>query len=86
MDKIPEKKTSSPIVVAVLVLLPVLYVLSSGPAVRLISSGSASPSTRLSPTATRMIIQFYFPLEWFVRHNRWLKEPISNYISLWQKL
>ena len=62
------------IMMAVLLLLPVLYVLTCGPAVALINRGYLSQET--FDTA-------YFPLQLASRNSRWIRDSLEDYARLW---
>ena len=62
-------------IVLVLLLLPVLYVLSLGPAVALV------PPTGNGADAARV---FYTPLIW-LRENTPLRKPLEWDVELWEK-
>jgi hypothetical protein len=63
--------------IAAIVILPVVYVLSLGPAVRLFH-GSNSPFIGL-------IAGFYSPLEWLARNCEPIGDVLGWYIGLWRQ-
>ena len=71
----PHKRTGAAIAVLIVALLPILYVLSVGPAVML---ADMTESDELA-VVLRVV---YYPLEW-LHENTPLKEPIEAYIDLW---
>lgn len=71
----PHKRTGAAIAVLVLVLLPILYVLSLGPAVLL---ADMTESREL----VRVLEVVYYPLEW-LHANTPLREPLEAYVDLW---
>lgn len=70
-DEKPRKSNHGGIVTA-LVLLPVFYVLSFGPVIRL-SYRHVSSST---------LWKIYFPVSWLHEHTI-LKKPLEQYAKLW---
>ncbi len=68
-----RKSNSAAIAAIVLLLLPLLYVLSLGPAV-MIYVGSGVGGDFLDV--------FYYPLEW-LRDNTPLEKPLEWYVDLW---
>ena len=73
------RPTGAAAVVAVLVVLflPVLYVLSIGPAVYLHDRGM------LSPSAIGTLEKIYSPLEWAASRSSAIEYPINWYVALW---
>ena len=74
MNEEPEKKGNAGAIAAVLVLLPVLYVLSIGPVIRFYLGGTMPP---------RFVVSFYYPLEWTHKNVRWTRGPLDAYLRLW---
>jgi hypothetical protein len=66
------------VLVVVLVVLPILYVLSIGPVVCLVSNGAIAPS--LKPA----IDTVYSPLEWTVNNVPLVGTAIVWYAELWR--
>jgi hypothetical protein len=66
------------VLVAVVVVLPMLYVLSIGPVVCLISNGAVAPS--FVPAITTM----YWPLEWSAENVPLVGPAIVWYAELWR--
>ena len=62
-------------VLLVVVLLPVLYVLSLGPAVLLVD-------TTNSDELMAAFVVVYYPLLW-LHANTWLRKPLDAYVDLW---
>ncbi len=60
--------------VAVIVLLPVLYVLSIGPV--------AATFYRIGKTPPSYVLLFYDPVIWLHQHTP-LKKPLEAYLRLW---
>ncbi len=66
------------VLVVVLVLLPLLYVLSIGPAIWLDTRGWIGPSWRSG------LAKVYAPLTWTVHNAPMFGAPIVRYAELWQ--
>ena len=73
------RSSGSIAVVAVLVLLflPVLYVLSIGPAVFMYDRHM------LSPSVASTLETIYSPLEWASNQSKAIEYPLNSYIQLW---
>jgi hypothetical protein len=75
-----SKRLIRPWIVGVIVMLPLLYALSIGPAVWLATRGMMSPAVLVVSDS------FYRPLGWVIQHS---PKPIQNawvvYDSLWRK-
>ncbi len=79
MEENHEKpKKSRTTLVVLLVMLPLLYVLSVGPATKLLPG--------ISRSGGQIFMRFYRPLIWIGREVRWIQKPLSDYINYWQKL
>ena len=82
MEDKPTKRGGGAVVVmalvAVLVLLPMLYVLSIGPVVWLVSNG------RIGPSFQSGLEMVYAPLEWTVNEVPLIRGPIVMYAELWR--
>jgi hypothetical protein len=63
---------------AVLLLSPVLYILSIGPAFWLASHGYLSQHT------IETISPFYAPIEWLMKYSDTASEAIAWYIDFWR--
>ncbi len=75
------KKSHTTLTAVLVLLLPVLYVLSVGPATKLFLR---SPSLR-SPAVSEIYKRFYAPLKWVVDKIPSTQEPMSNYVNYWMK-
>lgn len=62
-----------PLVLAILVLVPILYVLSIGPVVAVLKK---------TGTGEEAVLVFYAPVIW-LHENTPLKEPLEKYGELW---
>jgi hypothetical protein len=75
-----RKKSSShaafAIIVIVLVLLPVFYVLSVGPATRLCADGYFPQS---------MLFWVYHPIVVAEHKSKWVTYAVESYIELWKR-
>ncbi len=70
-----DKKTSSAAFwITVIVLLPIMYVLSIGPAWWLLSR---------YPAIEQSITAFYYPLLLLMESNDWLEPIMARYLSWW---
>lgn len=65
---------SAAIVLALAFLLPVVYVLSAGPAFRLAKHDSISPES---------FERFYMPLLWSAEHSEICRWALVSYVELW---
>jgi hypothetical protein len=65
------------VLVAVLVLLPMLYVLSVGPVAWMITGGRIDPSWKPAVDVA------YTPLEWVAEHVPVVGPAIQGYVELW---
>ena len=63
----------APLLCAILILLPILYVLSIGPVVALVEKTGAGH---------KAVEVFYTPVIW-LHDNTPLKEPLEKYAELW---
>tara|TARA_B100000809_G_C14590561_1_gene333457 strand:+ start:89 stop:316 length:228 start_codon:yes stop_codon:yes gene_type:complete len=54
-------------------VIPILYVLSPGPVMRMMGSGSGGSMIE------RFLQRFYFPLEWLYNHIEW----VENFYDWW---
>ena len=70
-----HKRTGVAIAVLIVALLPILYVLSVGPAAMLIS-------TTESGELVSVFLVVYYPLNW-LHDNTPLREPLEAYVELW---
>jgi hypothetical protein len=70
-----HKRTGAAIAVLIVVLLPILYVLSVGPAVMLADMTE-------SGELVAVLEVVYCPLEW-LHENTPLREPLEAYVDLW---
>lgn len=70
---------SSSAIVAVVVLLPLIYALSFGPAAFVFNKYSA-----LKPMENAALA-FYAPLFW-LHENTSLKQPLQSYLEWWERL
>jgi len=79
MDEKPTKRGGGavPVVIllVVLILLPILYVLSVGPAVLMATSGRMNPKT---------LEAVYWPLEWTASNVPVVGPAIIQYAALWE--
>jgi hypothetical protein len=75
-DKREQRGPFAGCLAVALLLLPLLYVLSLGPAVRLFHD-SNSPFIGL-------IAGFYSPLKWLAQNCQPIGDALNWYISLWQ--
>ncbi|MEO5915675.1 MAG: hypothetical protein ABIS50_15685 [Luteolibacter sp.] len=73
MDKDPEKKRSGGAWLAVVVMLPVLYVLSFGLVGKFIERNKAP----------WLLQQIYSPVRWSYENVPWTKKPIEAYGRFW---
>ena len=77
-DDRPDRRNGTPtglfVILILLFLLPVLYLLSCGPAVALINRGYLSQEN--FDTA-------YFPLQLASRNSRWIRDSLEDYARLW---
>lgn len=64
------------IFVGLFILLPLLYILSCGPAVALMTHGY------LSQDAFEIA---YYPLSLAARSSHWIGDPLERYAQLWAK-
>jgi hypothetical protein len=82
MDDKPTKRGGGAAVVlvliAVLIVLPMLYVLSTGPMVWMVHNGLIS--TSLVP----ILSVIYAPLEWVAHNVPVIGPAIENYVSWWR--
>ena len=67
-------------VVIAVIGLPIVYVLSVGPAAWL------SVNNYLSPQMEHMLEAFYFPLAWAVNNSEWASSVMIAYMSLWVEM
>jgi hypothetical protein len=67
------------VLVLVLLFLPLVYILSVGPAIWLHSSGA------IGPTGTEILEAVYFPLEWSSRNVPLVGPLIMRYADLWHR-
>jgi hypothetical protein len=77
MDQEPKKKSENwgCAIIVFLVMFPMLYVLSIGPAAMIVNKYPKVISSKTAET-------FYFPVIWLHKHTI-LKEPIEVYVRLW---
>lgn len=78
MDQEPKKKSENwgcAVVIVFLVFIPMLYVLSIGPAVMIVDQYPKIISNKTAET-------FYFPVIWLHRHT-FLSEPLDAYVKFW---
>ncbi len=83
MEEDPEKpkKSNTTLMVVLLVMLPVLYVLSIGPATKFVILKSSADNSEIVLNSS-----FYAPLLWLIYEAPWLRKPLSNYVNYWQNL
>jgi hypothetical protein len=67
------------VLVVLLLILPLVYVLSVGPAIWLHSSGA------MGPQSTAILEAVYFPLEWSSRNVPVVGPLIMRYAELWHR-
>ena len=80
MDSQPGHRQSAAVVaIAIVILLPILYVLSIGPAVMFMDM--TGTEQELWPVFTAV----YYPVIWLYA-NTWLEEPLEAYIRFWLDL
>ena len=72
MNDDPHRKPNHGGIVAAIVLLPVFYLLSFAPVIKLIHPYVRSSTLR----------QIYFPVIWLHDHTL-LKKPLEQYVKLW---
>jgi hypothetical protein len=70
----PRKRTGVAIAVLIVVLLPILYVLSIGPAVMFFEDAS--------PEVQHAVEVFYYPVAWLYE-NTPLRGPLEAYVDFW---
>jgi uncharacterized membrane protein len=82
MDDKPTKQGGGAavvlVLVAILVLLPMLYVLSVGPIIWMVHSGFISDSS------VSVLGEFYRPLEWVTNKVPVIGPAIDTYANWWQ--
>jgi hypothetical protein len=71
----PHKRTGGAIAVLLVALLPILYVLSLGPAVMLAEMTESDELVAVFEVV-------YYPLRW-LHENTPLREPHQAYVELW---
>lgn len=70
----PESKSDHRAAIALVAMLPLLYVLSIGPVFALDRRGVIPASSFLE--------KFYYPIDWLYRHETF-RGPIDQYLKLW---
>ncbi len=78
-EPIPNKGSSTAAWAAVLVMLPLVYMLSMGPVGYVVQRFSV-PATMHGPA-----LKFYGPVIWLHDHTS-LKGPIESYLEWWDRL
>ena len=77
MDSQPgHRRSGAAVAIALVILLPILYVLSIGPAVMFV--GITGTEQQLGP----VLEVVYYPVLW-LHDNTWLRGPLETYIELW---
>ena len=78
MDSQPGRRQGGAVVaIAIAILLPILYVLSVGPAVMFVEM--TGTEQELGP----VLGVVYYPVVWLYA-NTWLKEPLEAYVGFWR--
>ena len=72
-----RSRSGAAVALAMVILLPILYVLSVGPAVMLVET--TGTENELGP----ILEVFYFPVVW-LHENTPLRGPLDAYVKLWE--
>ena len=74
MSEEPKSKFNLTGLLVAVVLMPIFYVLSVGPAIMIDQRVGRLP---------RWVGTFYAPLQWLCNHQPVMRKPIDAYVQLW---
>jgi hypothetical protein len=81
MGGMNSRQSRLPVVlVAVVLTLPILYVLSAGPLVWLFTRHYIDSDSLLG----RCLVGLYWPVMWLGRHSDWFKHVWDWYLDFWE--